>query len=224
MALIRFSSTSVSGPLSFPFGPKFPEVSIVSPYVWLYEIEVPKDPPTRLRLTSHTVEVEWGTNSSGAINVYSPFPIGHRDIREDSEGSIPTTVLSVSNVTLEMQQYVQTYDMIDQPVRIMLVRWDDAPNGTPIRQYDFRILALRTNAEAFTATLGNYNLNRQPFPLQRCNRDFCGWGYKGPECGYTGVEATCDKTLEGSNGCKAKGNQARFEAFNLPRSTGGLGG
>ena len=34
-------------------------------WIWLYELEVPSDPPTRYRLTNYKTAVLFGTNSSG---------------------------------------------------------------------------------------------------------------------------------------------------------------
>lgn len=201
--------------------PRVDEIMTASPYIWLYEIEVPKDPPTRLRLAQHPTAVDWGTSSTGATLTYSPFPIRHREIVENSEGLIPTVNLQVSNVSLEMQQFVSDYDMVGQEVRIMLVRWEDAPGGTPLLSYTFEILALEASSLAVNARCGRYNLNKQPFPLGRFRRNFCRWRYKGKECGYAGGLASCSKLLGGDNGCTAHDNTARFGgAPGLARGSG----
>ena len=201
--------------------PRIDEVVSASPYIWLYEFEIPKDPPTRLRLAKHPTPVEWGTDSSGATLTYSPFPVSHREIKEDSEGSIPTVVIQASNVTLEVQRFLADYDLVGQEARVMLVRWEDAPNGTPLVDYSFEVLSLEASPLAVTARCGRYNLNRQPFPLGRFRRNFCRWRYKSAECGYGGGLASCSKLLDGDNGCEAHDNEERFGGFpGLPRGSG----
>lgn len=59
-------------------------------------------------------------------------------------------------------------------------------------------------------TLGARNPLTQRFPRSLQWRDKCRWKYKSPECGYAGPEAFCDYTLQGPDGCSAKGNEKRY--------------
>ena len=57
-------------------------------WVWLYEIEVPTDPPTRYRLASVPEQVTFRDN------VYYPFPITHTVMRETESGDLPSVTMT----------------------------------------------------------------------------------------------------------------------------------
>jgi len=81
-----------------------------------------------------------------------------------------------------------------------------------------------------------FNILDVQVPLRMYYRDFCGFTYKSPECGYdfayylgSGVnaelfplasETSCDHTLRGPNGCLAHDNTLRFGGFpTIPPTT-----
>lgn len=41
----------------------------------------------------------------------------------------------------------------------------------------------------------------------------CPWTFKGTECGYSGVETTCNKLYDDTGGCSGRSNQHRFGGF-----------
>jgi hypothetical protein len=43
----------------------------------------------------------------------------------------------------------------------------------------------------------------------------CPWVFKGTECGYSGVETTCNKLYNDADGCSGRSNQHRFGGFPL---------
>jgi phage-related protein len=46
------------------------------------------------------------------------------------------------------------------------------------------------------------------FPRRRQARDFCQWRFRDPNtCAYDGPAPSCDYTLQGPNGCSAKGRR-----------------
>lgn len=223
MAIIYRNPAGIAaGPFgTSPFGPRIPEVALVDPYVWLYEFQIPKDPPTRARLARSPVPIQFGTNSAGQVLTYSPYPISHPEINEVADGSIPTTRVTVSNVTLELASLIRSYELEGQPAKIMLIRLQDAPNGDPLREYSFTVQSISVSDRAVVAQLGAYNLHKQPFPLNVVKRNHCDYAYKGGRCGYNGALTTCDKTEDGPNGCTVHNNRARFGAFRgLQRLTG----
>lgn len=222
MVVVSRGTLSASGPIVLPFGPRFPDLVQSSPYVWLYEIEVPTDPPTMARLAAFPDSVTWGTSSTGTPLVYSSFPVRHRGMKQSTDASLPTVLLQVSNVSLEIAALVQAHaGLIGQRVRIFQISLADAPNGSPIQDQEFEILSTETSAGQVTVRLGHYNPRNSPFPGGRYTRDHCRFGYKTARCGYVGALASCDFTLNGPNGCVVHDNTERFGAFpGIPRTIG----
>ena len=83
------------------------------PWVWLYELEVPSDPITRVRLTNMPQPVTFSVDSDGAAITYSPFPIVHGGIKKTASGDIQTMGVSVANVTREIGLLFDRYDGLD---------------------------------------------------------------------------------------------------------------
>lgn len=189
-------------------------LDITEPFVWLYEIEVPTDPPTRYRLCGqYTEEITFRGNT------YYPFPITHSSDTEDTEANLPEVGLTVANVSRELMTTISTYGgLIGQPVRIMLVNTTDLESNTAVTQQDFQIRNLSFNEESVTANLALYNLYRTTFPRNRLMRGHCRFAYRGIQCGYSiavsdGGLAECDKSLDGPNGCEAHGTNESTLGF-----------
>ena len=189
-----------------------------SRFVWLYEIEVPTSTPTRYRLCAQTEEVTFRDN------VYSPFPITHGSMQEGADGDLPTMSLTVSNISREIAGTLETYNgLIRQPVKIMLVlmtnSYDTTPSsGQAILEWDFKITAMSINDEAASATLGDISLYEVNVPKTSISKRYCRFQYRDSLCGYGGSQPTCDKSLEGPNGCRAHGGDSpehpdRFGGF-----------
>ncbi len=75
---------------------------------------------------------------------------------------------------------------------------------------DLTIRDLSINQDSISAKLAVYNLYRTSFPKNRLQRGHCRFGYRSAKCGYnipveTGGLPTCDKSLDGPNGCEAHG-------------------
>ncbi|KLV10187.1 hypothetical protein C9I92_21865 [Photobacterium ganghwense] len=54
---------------------------------------------------------------------------------------------------------------------------------------------------------------RVRYPRRIAYREYCSWFFKDERCGYKGSAQTCDYSLNGRNGCIAKGNSANFGGF-----------
>jgi len=174
-------------------------------WVWLYEIEVPTTPPTRYRFVRTQEQISFRGN------IYYPFPIVHSVVRQSESGDLPEVTLTASNVSREIIATLESYrGLIGQPVRILLANME-ALEFAPIIEHDFRIMSMTATEEACSARLGDLPLYQTFFPAQRMMRFFCRHQYRGGACGYS-VDtsdaeflATCDKSLDGANGCEVHG-------------------
>ncbi len=209
-------------------------------YVWLLEIEVPTDPVARYRLNNSAHEVEWGTASTGTPFAYSPFPFQVTGVRRDANGSQTNVMVTASNVERQLQAAIENYDgLIGQPASLFLVNKLLLGTGTPLLEVQGEIITHRATARDISFEIGTSNLYRSNFPALRISPLFCSHKYGGILCGYdttrTGALQTCDKTLDGTDGCRVHGDDeeaaslerqhpARWGAFpGVPRNRGGGG-
>ena len=175
-------------------------------FIWLYEIEVPTATATRYRLTSNPDSVTFRGNT------YSPFPIAHSEVKQDSEGNLPTITMTVSNVSREVIATLENHaGLIGQPVRIMLVHELSLLTNDAVIEQDFKITGSTANDQSVTAQLGDISLYESTVPGHRMMRLYCRHQYRSADCGYSVDSAhanylsTCDKTLNGPNGCEVHG-------------------
>jgi lambda family phage minor tail protein L len=196
------------------------------PPIWLYSIDLPTDPPTKLRVASYTEDVYFESTSLGALIRYYAMSITHGEVRVDTEGSNPTTRLVAQNLTREMVALVESYGgLVGQIVRAVLIQRSELPNGNPIHDDKYEVLECDYTESVVELTLGRPGALSQGFPNRRIIRDHCGHDYGGPACGYDtkapGALQTCSKLRDGPNGCTAHNNTVRFLGFlGVARVTG----
>jgi lambda family phage minor tail protein L len=199
-------------------------------WIWLYEIDVPTEPPTRYRLTRTPQAVDYGGYS------YSPFPLSHETIVRDSDGDMPTTTLTASNVSRELIATLENYEgLVGQRVAIILTHSllvGASSTSHPVVEEVFTVISSSATAEAVTLTLGSSNLYDTAVPKARMMRYHCRHQYRSAECGYSLPSASanylsgCDKTLDGPNGCTAHGASYTSEGLTPlhPERFGGFPG
>jgi phage-related protein len=209
-------------------------------YLWFLEIQVPTDPdPTVFRFVRSPYRVDFGTFSTGVPITWDPFSFDVEPLRSDSDGTLNGVRVSVSNVTRTIQSALETYEgLVDSPVRVMLVNRRDLASGLPLFEFRGEVLFSSADSRAVAIDVGLFNLQSKNFPGRRAQRSSCRFLYGGGSCGYDttrfGSLGTCDKTLDGSNGCEAHGDDevaaglarlhpARFGGFPGIARVGGLG-
>lgn len=155
------------------------------PWIWLYEWQVPTDPPTRYRLTNYTEEVPFGVNSStGEPILYLPYPVIHGGIEHSKQGDVPRTRVVVANATREIGEIIDRYRGLEgQPVVIRLVNRAGLSSGAQVR-YDAEIVRARMTTAAVYMDVAAQNIIRSTVPRRRYMRNGCGYPFGGPECGY----------------------------------------
>ena len=181
-------------------------LSSLTPWVWLYEIEIPTSTPTRYRFARHNTSITFLGNE------YVPFPVGHAVTTENAKGDLPTVTMTISNLGRELAANLESYDgLVGQPVRIMLVSLSDLDSSSPAVEETYEIRSVSSTDSQVSASLGTYNALRATFPAQRAIRDHCRHVYRSAECGYSlsSTDAqflsSCDKSFDGVNGCVAHG-------------------
>jgi len=176
-------------------------------WVWLYEAEVPTDPPTRYRFVRAQQQITFRGH------IYYPFPIVHTIMRQTESGDLPSITVTVSNVSREIIATLESHGgLIGQPFRILLVNMAALTTDKAVIEQDFRMMTMTATDEAVATQLGDISLYETFFPGQRMMRHFCRHQYRAAACGYAvssgdaNYLATCDKSLDGLNGCQAHGD------------------
>lgn len=203
------------------------ELVSANPWVWLYEVEVPSDPPTRYRLCAASQQIEFRGN------LYYPFPIQHGAMAQGDAGNQISLSLTISNVSREISYILDANaGLINQPCRVLLVNKADISSNQATIEQDYFIQTSRVTEEAVSLQLGVRNLYDSNFPAQRLLRNYCRHQYRGAACGYA-VSPTspyflsgCDKSFDGTNGCQAHGTSEEQAGVPVvhPKRFGGFRG
>lgn len=182
------------------------ELVTSQPWVWLYEIEVPSDPPTRYRLCASSQQISFRGN------LYYPFPVKHGSMAQGDAGDQVSLSITISNISREISYILDANSgLINQPCRVLLVNKADLSAGRAVIEQDFFIQTSRVSDESVSMQLGVSNLYDSNFPAQRLVRNYCRHQYRGAACGYAVSPSSpyflsgCDKSFDGTNGCQAHG-------------------
>lgn len=200
------------------------------PWRWLWEIVAdepqPPTPPTWFRLVASATNVTWNSFTWYAFNMtQSP-------IEWNGDGDLPSMRLALDNTGRILTTWLdQGEGFIGKRATGYLV---NAANlgSSPLDylQFDFVIASAKASRNTVELALEPPNYFEQISPVDRFNAARCRWEHGGAECGYiiNGVAAftTCSKTLGGSNGCIAHGQDeaARNLPVLHPRRFGGYAG
>jgi len=142
---------------------------------------------------------------------YASFPLNHEVIGENTQGELSTVKVRLSNVSRLIQSYLEEYDLRKKKVTIKMVWRDKLDDGDAYIEDVYYIdgYTVDQNNAEFTLT-SKFDIMDVELPFRKYSRNYCGWKFKGTECGYAGVEATCNKTL---TRCRTLTNQLRFGGF-----------
>lgn len=146
------------------------------PWIWLYAItlEATEISTPTAQLTSTNDEIVFAGKN------YSPFPVSHAPIRQDSSGDLPQTTLTFSNATREFIRFLETGDgLVGNPVEIILTHKAVAAANEGIA-WDFEIKGAVAENNAVTLRLEYPEFYRQPMPQDLFTRDRCRFRYKDP--------------------------------------------
>lgn len=174
------------------------------PWIWLYDVSVPTDPPTRFRLTNFDQPLEHGLGSDDEPLVYSPCPITHGDIAESGEGDLPKLQLQVANDSQFLRSVLEEHDgLIGQRIVVRLVHILEIGDTAAAQRWDGEIVGVKVTHERVAWEVSALSIQQAAFPTQRYMRSHCRFRYGGPRCGYDLTNATlaaahpdCSKSLQ----------------------------
>lgn len=144
---------------------------------------------------------------------YNPFPITFDAIKENNQGQIDTTTVTVANVSRLIQGYLETYDGFrGKKVTIKTVWANQLGDSSAYIDDIYYIDSCQSNQDDVVFTLTTkFDVLDIQLPRRCYLRNHCQWKFKSDECGYSGIETTCDKTV---TDCRDnKDNLERFGGF-----------
>lgn len=142
---------------------------------------------------------------------YLKFPIIHDIVQENTNAEIDHVKLRVSNVSREIQAYLEAYDFHNKKVSIKQVFADHLADATCFIEDIYYIDSYQADVQAaeFTCT-SKFDVMQLQLPARKFWRNYCQWKFKGTECAYAGGETTCNKTFAR---CEELNNKQRFGGF-----------
>jgi lambda family phage minor tail protein L len=150
-------------------------------------------------------------------HTYTPAALRIEKVSQDGKGGLHEVDISISNVTREVGAFVELNEMRGVRVELCYVNSANlADDDAAVLEERYEIASVQIKGSQFvTFHLGHDRINQHQFPGGRFLRDHCRWIYKSPECGYVGGLPSCEKILEGPNGCRAHVNVWRYGGFPL---------
>jgi phage-related protein len=179
---------------------------IATTSAWIILAEVTFVDGTIVRLARNTEDITFETH------VFTAFPFELDTIGFD-QGRIPSVVLKINNTTRLIQYYLEDSNgAIGATVRLIVVNSTDYTADLSDLELTFQVTESSADVDWVYFTLSIPSPLNKRFPLYRYIANHCNWvgNFKGVECQYAGVVATCDGTLAS---CKALGNSAHYGGF-----------
>jgi len=151
-------------------------------------------------------------------NIYEAFPF---DIKMQHEaGGVPKVTLTAQDFQKIILSKMNMYSGATGSTVIMRIVNSDNLSAEPELEEFFEVTDSSANDYVVSFTLGAENVLARRFPNSAQMRDRCRWRYKSDDCGYVGVEVSCDLTLQGANGCAFHNNSLNFGGYPGLKGTG----
>ncbi len=110
------------------------------PWIWLFEVQVPTDPVTMYRMTSHDEPVPFGEDPDGDALTYLPAPIAHQGVPESADGSLPKMSITLQDVLGIASATVDEYEgLAGQTVRVHVIHKSQLDLGEAAQSFTGQI-------------------------------------------------------------------------------------
>lgn len=183
-------------PLSSTFVTEKNKLHSASGWIRLFELVV--NSTTSIRIADDHANFTWNGK------VYYAAALEVSEIISSNDGSLEGISVICSNVSQELTALIESNTLIDKNCWTRDVHRTSGALADVVEN-KFQVKAIDIRLETITFTAGHMNLLGKPCPGRTFERDWCPVVFKGADCGYIGSLLSCDHTLNGSNGCKAKG-------------------
>lgn len=174
----------------------------------LLEVEIPS--ASTLYLANYNDYVTFLGNS------YQPFLFNMGEITT-GKGEVPQFEIKIDNTSRGINSLMIDYDIYLKQngiegnkifANIIVVNTVDLSDY--VLKERFELVSWDMDNHFASFKLGAENPFMRNYPTRAIYSDFCQWKFKSLQCGYTGTQTTCDKTL---TRCRQLNNSARFGGF-----------
>jgi len=146
-----------------------------------------------------------------------PYEPAAFDISLDEKSTeLPTLKITIQDQTQIVHGYMERYGGgVGFDVDLIVVHAktaDDSESDPELIEY-FQVINSGTSNYVVSWTLGAENPLRQIFPARRQDDEQCSFKFKDGNCAYKGSATSCDLTLNGANGCRAKNNAKNYGGY-----------
>jgi lambda family phage minor tail protein L len=157
---------------------------------------------------------EWDTDITFDGVVYTRFPIKHDFVSNNTSGQIDTIRVTVGNVSRLIQTYLELYELRGKKVEIKVVFLDKLATAEAFIKDVYYIDNYTADQNNVTFNLSSkFDILNLELPNRRYMRGYCGWKFKGTECGYSGATGSCNKTATACKAMAGGSNYLRFGGF-----------
>lgn len=149
---------------------------------------------------------------------YNKFPITHENIKENTRGEVDKIRVIVGNVSRLIQAYLEDYDFTGKQIKIKTV-WANQLGDTDAYIEEIYYIDSYTADQKNVSFLlsSKFDITDLELPARKFSRNYCQWKFKSDQCGYSGAETECNKTL---TRCRELSNETRFGGFpSVPAKT-----
>jgi len=171
--------------------------------VWLISV-TNEDEDTTIYLTDYNADIVFDGDT------YLAHEIGIDPPQQDSDGSLPTAEIHISNVSREFQTTLANNNFFRNGMATFLI-FDTTNTGADYSE-DIDSLEIHSHKTTDPAIRIRCGVNRK-FVSRLTDKEYgeynCGHEFKNCMCGYDGVDTTCTQTRQA---CRAKSNEANFGA------------
>ncbi len=179
---------------------------------WLFLLDIVLIDPNDSNNTEEFFLVQNNENITYNGQTYTATNFEISPTKSCSEGEILVVKLSVSNVTMALQSYLEAYNGgMESTIKLTVVNNAYLGEDYTELEMDFIVLSCSADDTYIVFSLGAPNPLLAKFPQLRYLALHCSWAFRSVECEYgegSGeTDTTCERTLEA---CQAKNNTLRF--------------
>ncbi|MCK9570155.1 hypothetical protein M0R72_14520 [Candidatus Pacearchaeota archaeon] len=175
-----------------------------SPYIWVELLDFALPYGRHWRIANNTEPVTYQGN------VYEAASFTPEVIALNKDAAMPVFSLTLAGLGGQLDQWLNRAGGLEGCTLTVAVvntmalgaDWSDYTTVYDIRGHG-------ESDDSVEFTIGGPNCYRFAFPFRRYMPTLCEVRFKGPHCGYAGVESSCQYTLAD---CRRLGNAARFGA------------
>jgi hypothetical protein len=181
-------------PFSISVAASLEKSKLASTDAWLALAKVTWPDSTVTRLVCNTDNVSYDCGDGAGVQVYEAFAWQFGELQEQTDGSIPSLNVMVSNTLRVLESYLEAQGGgVGGSLSIYIVQASKLQRE-PDLELDFGIVGSKSDFRWVTFKLGAESPLRILFGRHPYSADTCCFRYMGEQCAYAGTVATAATT------------------------------